>query len=753
MLMSTGPFRALRRFFACSMVAVVAAASMAPTPLYAHGSMSDPISRVYLCRLQGPENPPHPSCQAVVATSGTHALYDWMGVNQANAAGNHQAVVPNGQLCSGGNPSFNGLNLLRSDWQAQSIVPDTNGRYAFKFHATAPHATQDWIFYVTRANWQPGQPVNWNDLEEFCRLGNVPLGPNNTYTLDCPLPQRSGTHVIYNVWQRSDSPEAFYTCVDVAFSQSGGVDLIFANGFEGTGGGDTTAPSVPTGLNSPAQTTSSIQLAWLASTDEPGGSGMAGYQVHRNGVEVGFTASLSYTDSGLQPDTAYTYTLRARDNAGNVSAASQPLTVSTRAPSTGGDARVTAYFVQWGIYARNYLVKNIVQSGTAARITHINYAFGNVRNNVCEVGVNQPADPNTGVGGDAWADYGRSFTAAQSVDGVADTWSQPLRGNWNQLRKLKQQHPDIKVLISLGGWTWSHGFSQAARPENRVAFVTSCINAYIHGNLPVVDGAGGAGAAAGVFDGIDIDWEYPVACGQTCGNPEDRDNYTALLAEFRRQLDLIDPALELTVAVGAGVDKIRVTDPGNYQQYVDAILVMSYDFHGGWDPTTNHHSPLYGASGDPSTGDIRLYNTHDAMQAFLDRGVPAHKLNLGIGFYGRGWTGVGSANNGLYRPGTQAPGTYEAGIEDYKVLKLLGWPSYRDNEAKAHWIYNGTTFWSYDDPVAIQEKMDYVRDHGLGGAFLWELSGDDAQGTLSSAVWNGLTQPDKDALHSCPHGH
>ncbi len=112
------------------------------------------------------------------------------------------------------------------------------------------------------------------------------------------------------------------------------------------------------------------------------------------------------------------------------------------------------------------------------------------------------------------------------------------------------------MLISLGGWTWSRGFSSAARAENRQAFVASCIDAYIRGNLPVTDGAGGNAAAAGVFDGIDIDWEYPVACGIACGTPEDRQNFTALLAEFRRQLDQVRPGLLLTVAVGAGIDKI-----------------------------------------------------------------------------------------------------------------------------------------------------------------------------------------------------
>lgn len=600
----------------------------------------------------------------------------------------------------------------------------------------------------------------------------------------------------------------------------------------GTVGGDTTAPSVPANLSSPSRTSTSISLSWSASTDNPGGTGVAGYDVYRGTSLIGSPAGTSYTDSGLTPNTAYTYRVRARDVATNASAQSGPVTVTTNGSGTcttvpsvpsglnspsqttnsislgwgnvaagpnctiryrvfrggaqqgevttnsftnsglnpdtnysftvaavseagasaqsapitartrpvivGGSKNVLGYFVQWGIYGRNYRVKNIDTSNSAAKLTHINYAFGNVRNNRCEVGLTIPSDPNTGAGGDAFADYTKAFSAAESVDGVADTWDQPLRGNWNQLKELKAKYPNIKVLISLGGWTWSRGFASAARPENRQAFVASCVDAYIRGNLPVTDGAGGAGAAAGVFDGIDLDWEYPAACGLSCGTAEESANFTALLAEFRRQLNAVRPGLLLTIAAGAGVDKVRVTDPGTYHQYLDFINVMTYDFHGTWDPQTNHHSALYGSPADPSTGDQRSYNTHDAIQAFRSRGVPASKLNVGIGFYGRGWTNVSSANNGLYQSGSAAPGTYEAGNEDYKVLKTKAGTHHVDTTARAHWLLSGNQFWSYDDPSMVFEKMQYVKNQNLGGAFFWEFSGDDAQGSLAKAVGDGL---------------
>src|ERR671936_1709812 len=214
-----------------------------------------------------------------------------------------------------------------------------------------------------------------------------------------------------------------------------------------------------------------------------------------------------------------------------------PLSAAGPSSSTAGAraaGQVVGYYIEWGIYGRNYKVKDVKTSGSADKLSVINYAFGNVApdssgNVVCKLG-------------DEWADYQKPWTAEESVTGAEVTWPRPLLGNFEELRALKAQYPNLKVLISLGGWTWSRYFSDAAlTKESRERFVSSCIDLFIKGNLPDPGwgGMGGPGAAAGLFDGIDIDWEWPGSEGNAGNLISDRDraNLTRLLEEFRRQLD------------------------------------------------------------------------------------------------------------------------------------------------------------------------------------------------------------------------
>ncbi|MGW6776294.1 glycoside hydrolase family 18 protein [Streptomyces sp. NPDC055037] len=372
------------------------------------------------------------------------------------------------------------------------------------------------------------------------------------------------------------------------------------------------------------------------------------------------------------------------------------------APATAAAAgnKVVGYFTNWGVYDRNYHVKNIETSGSAAKLTHINYAFGNVTGGKCVIG-------------DSYADYEKAYTADQSVDGVADTWDQPLRGNFNQLRKLKAQHPGLKVIWSFGGWSWSGGFTEAAK--NPAAFAQSC-------RALVEDPRW-----ADVFDGIDVDWEYPNACGLTCDS-SGRDAFRNLASALRTEFgsDLVTAAI---TADGSDGGKIDAADYAGAAPYLDWYNPMTYDFFGAFaaQGPTAPHSPLTSYPGIPTEG----FNSDAAISKLKGLGVPSEKLLLGIGFYGRGWTGVTQKEPGGTATGA-APGKYEAGIEDYKILKT-SCPANGTVGGTAY-AFCGNQWWSYDTPATIAGKMAYKNQQGLGGTFFWELSGDTTDGELIKSI-------------------
>ncbi|MFF5845194.1 glycoside hydrolase family 18 protein [Streptomyces massasporeus] len=364
-------------------------------------------------------------------------------------------------------------------------------------------------------------------------------------------------------------------------------------------------------------------------------------------------------------------------------------------------SKVIGYFTEWGTYDRKYYVKNIETSGSGGKLTHINYAFGNVTGGKCAMG-------------DGYAATDRAYTAAESVDGKADTWDQPLRGNFNQLRKLKQKHPNLKVLWSFGGWTWSGGFGEAAK--NPAAFAQSCYDLVENSKW------------ADVFDGIDIDWEYPNTCGATCdtsGKAAFRNLMQALRAKFGSK-NLLTAAITADATPGG---KIDAADYAGAAQYVDWYNPMTYDFFGAWDAAgpTAPHSPLTSYAGIPKADN----HSSATIAKLKGLGIPASKLLLGIGFYGRGWTGVTQAAPGGTATGPAA-GTYEQGIEDYKVLKTKC-PA-TGTVAGTAYAKCGGNWWSYDTPATIGTKMNYKNQQGLGGTFFWELSGDTANGELIKAI-------------------
>jgi chitinase len=394
------------------------------------------------------------------------------------------------------------------------------------------------------------------------------------------------------------------------------------------------------------------------------------------------------------------------------------------------DKKIVGYYISWAIYGRNYHVSSI----PAAKLTHVNYAFANITNGKCSLG-------------DSSADIDKFYTGDRR---------NVLRGNFNQLRKLKEKHPHLKVLISVGGWTWSKSFSDVALTAgSRQKFVQSCIDLFIKGQYPGIDTP-----QPGVFDGIDLDWEYPVEGGLP-GNqhrPADKHNYSLLMAEFRSQLD----ALSNTTGQRYLLSIASTADPAKFgsnmeldqlSQSLDYVNIMAYDYHGAWEKMTNFHAPLFASPDDPSP-DVAArtsFNADQAVQSFLLKGFPAEKIVLGIPFYGRGWQGVPNTNNGLYQTATgPAVGQWDdaqsgpTGVFDYRYIKNhfeadgSGFQKFTDPTTKAPWIYNRESqiFITYDDPQSVGTKADYVKAHNLGGVMFWDLTGDD--GSLLDTLYTHL---------------
>ncbi|WP_442817278.1 glycosyl hydrolase family 18 protein [Streptomyces sp. NBC_01216] len=579
----------------------------------------------------------------------------------------------------------------------------------------AEAATSATATYTKVSDWGSGFEGKWTvkntgttTLSSWAVEWDYPSGTSVTSAWDATVTS-SGTHWTgKNVgWNGSLAPGA---SISFGFNGSGsgapsGCKVNGASCDGSTQPGDD-APSAPGTPAASDVTNTSVKLTWTAATDD---KGVKNYDVKRDGATVATVNGLTYTDTGLTAGTDYGYTVVARDTIDQTGPASGMVSVRTTGGG-GGDPQPNVikmgYFTNWGVYGRNYHVKNIVTSGSAAKLTHINYAFGNVTGGKCTIG-------------DAYADYDKAYTAAQSVDGVADTWDQPLRGNFNQLRKLKQAYPNIKILWSFGGWTWSGGFGQAM--QNPAAFAQSCYDLVEDPRW------------ADVFDGIDLDWEYPNACGLSCdtsGAASFKNMMQAMRAKFGPN-NLVTAAVTADASAGG---KIDAADYAGAAQYMNWFNVMTYDFFGAWAAKgpTAPHSPLTSYAGIPQSG----FNSAEAIAKFKAKGVPANKLLLGIGFYGRGWTGVTQSAPGGTATGPAA-GTYEQGIEDYKVLKN-SCPT-TGTIAGTAYAHCGTNWWSYDTPATVTSKMSWAKNQGLGGAFFWEFSGDTGNGELVGAINSGLS--------------
>lgn len=504
---------------------------------------------------------------------------------------------------------------------------------------------------------------------------------------------------------------------------------------------DKTPPSTPLNLLALSVTDTSLKLSWTASSDN---KAVTLYEIYQNGTLKGTSATTSYSITNLLPSTTYSFYVIAKDAAGNRSSKSNQITVTTMTttgvtpsptvtptptptvtptsiptitpiptatptltpsptatptptviPSPTATPtptlvpkpaqKVIGYYAAWAAYSG--FTPDKIDVGN---LTHINYAFANIG-----------------------SDY-RITLGYPDVDAA----------NLVKLAALKQTNPDLKLLIAVGGWSWSARFSDAALTDaSRTVFADSCVDFIVKYGL----------------DGVDIDWEYPVSGGLSTNirRPEDKYNFTLLMQKLRDKLNArsaIDGKDYLLSFAGAAGDwYLNNVELSKLEQLVDYANLMTYDFHGSWDSYTDFNAPLYTNS---DTSPQYKDSVDQSVKAWLGAGFPAKKIIMGVPFYGYVYKAVTNTNKGLYQTYSGASSISYANIEA-NYLNATGYTRYFHSESKVPWLFNGSTFICYEDEESIGYKSSYIKMKGLGGAMIWELS-QDPQAVLLKALAQGL---------------
>jgi len=417
----------------------------------------------------------------------------------------------------------------------------------------------------------------------------------------------------------------------------------------------------------------------------------------------------------------------------------QPLKNANVAYEQTTNKVVGTYFVEWGVYGRNYHVADI----PSQNLTHILYGF---------IPVCGPNDSLQQANAQGYAalveqcegkqDYEVTIHdtyAALEKSYPGDSWDTPIKGNFGQLMRMKKAQPDLKILPSVGGWTLSDPLFDMASSANRTVFINSLIQ--FLKDYPF-------------FDGIDIDWEFPGGGGAnpSLGSTQDGPTYVTLMRELRSALDDLQSETgkyyEITSAIGTSPRFINAVDYGQATQYMDYLFMMNYDFKGSWSSELGHQTNMYPST---MTQDTTL-SVETAVNLLLGQGVNSTKLVLGVAKYGRGWkniSGASEANPFDGQGGGAISGTWEAGILDYKDIEtnylggadgtgINGWEYRWDTSASAPYLWHSANkqLISFDDARSTEIKARYAIDHNLGGVFSWEIDAD--SGTLLNAMNKGL---------------
>ena len=462
---------------------------------------------------------------------------------------------------------------------------------------------------------------------------------------------------------------------------------------------DRIAPNKPANLAASSVGQTTLKLQWSKSWDNVG---VSSYPIFCNYAYLSYSTANTCTVSNLQPGTTYTFYVAAQDRAGNISGKSNVIKVTTlpkssasparTAPASGGATTaapakgkiIAGYYAGWAAYS-GYTPNDV----PVANLTHILYAFANIDSSYKIVLGDPDVDP----------------------------------GNLAELKAAKKRNGSLKTLISVGGWTWSGKFSDmAATTARRGVFADSVVSFLRKYGL----------------DGVDLDWEYPVGGGLSTNSVRaaDKTNFTVLLKLLREKLDAAGKTdgkrYLLSIAGGADTNYVKNVQLSAIAKYLDFATVMTYDMHGGYDKYTDHNAPLYPSASSPQ----RIWSADQAIKAWTGAGFPKSKLLMGMPFYGHLYSSVKGGGTGIHKAYSgMKTVSYDEIVSKY--LPNKAYKRYYGATGRVPWLFNGSTFITYEDTQSIAEKSAYINSAGLAGVGIWEIS-QNADGTLLKKLKGSL---------------
>lgn len=466
--------------------------------------------------------------------------------------------------------------------------------------------------------------------------------------------------------------------------------------------------AAPKGISIITATRSNVSLGWAPVP------GAAEYEVYQNGVQIGTTADVRYVADNVAQGQKYEYYVIAKNSLWTSEASG----IVSAVP--GSSYSNVSYFPAWAVYSdgRNFQPEDVAVS----KLTHVNYAFADL----CWKGINSKGEPCQDAAIPLQSDY--VFDGEMILgDKVKDI------ENFTRFNARKSENPDFKLMISVGGWSWSDYFSLMADSEvTRRAFANSAVEFL----------------RTYQFDGLDIDWEYPVEGGEDNNSrgPEDKENFTLLMKTVREALDAAGAEdgtyYLLTIASAQGDNFVVNADLKNSVRYLDFINIMTYDYSGTWEQLANHNAPLFYDRNLPKSNGPRN-NVLGALLGHLNGGVPEHKLLAGVPYYGKGWSDCPSPGEYAVCTGAPPKGSWEAGIYDFtdiqnNYVNKNGYIRTWNEAAKVSYVYNPETklFITYNDETTMKYTASMIRSLDIAGSMNWDVTSDRSHTLINELASN-----------------